>query len=336
MSRRKVILTAVVAVLATMVLATSADLRAGVGDFLDTLRDRLDPVLLAHDLLVEPGSDVTLEASLRTGLRLDGIENKRLRFTLGDTLLGEVKTDDDGRVSLAWHVPDAPGDYLITVQVHPDDQGKRAAADTTLLVAARKADAPLVIVDLDKTLVASGFSHVLAGDADPMEGAAVVMSRLAKDHTVVYLTHRPDFLGPTSKAWLSSNRFPLGPVLMSRLTTFIRGSGRYKAERIETLRRTFTNLRFGIGDKISDAQAYAQNGMHAILILSIDWSEDEAHDYEKVARQLADLPDSVDVVTNWAEIAAILFDDARFPKDAMIRRLQDVADGLRHNHHQDD
>ena len=303
--------------------------RAGLGDLLDSVRSRLDPVLLTYDLLVEPDQEVAIGASLRTGLRLEGIEGKRLQFYSGDLLLGEARTDADGRASLRWQVPEEPGDYTITVKIHPDDQGERRVEDSQLLVAARRKDAALVVVDLDKTLVASGFARVLVGGARPMDGADVVMTRLAKDHTIVYLTHRPDFLGPTSKAWLSQNRFPPGPVLTSSLTTLLAGSGKYKADRLESIKRTYANVKIGIGDKISDAQAYVQNGVRSILILQVDWTDDKAEHYEKLAAKVGGLPDTVDVVTNWSEIASVLFDGARFTKDAMVKRLREVASDLR-------
>lgn len=328
MMRRTAILIAAAAV-AAFVPATPPAAHAGIGDLLDSVRSRLDPFLLTYDLLVEPDTDVALEAGLRTGLRLEGIAGKRIRFHAGDLLLGEAKTDADGKASLPWRVPEAAGDYVITAKVHPDDQGERRAEDSQLLVAARKKDAAIVVVDLDKTLVASGFARVFVGGAKPMEGASVVMNRLAKDHTIVYLTHRPDFLGPTSKAWLAQNRFPTGPVLTSSLTTFLGGSGQYKSARLESIKQTYAHVKIGIGDKISDAIAYAQNGLRSILILEVDWTDDNPQDYEKLASKVGDLPDTVDVVTNWSEIAGVLFDGAAFKKDVMAKRLREVAADLR-------
>jgi len=315
--------------LLVLIFAAPAPARAGFGDLVDTVRGRLDPILLAFDALVEPGTEVELRASLRTGLRLEGIEGKRLQFLRDDELLGEVRTDDDGNAALAWKVPDEPGDYLFAVRVHPDDQPERPAPDAELLVAARKADAKLIITDLDKTVVASGFFRVLVGGAKPMPGAAAVLQRLAPDHTIVYLTHRPDVFGPTSKRWLGDNGFPRGPLLASTLTGFLAGSGRYKTDRLDSLRATFKQIVAGIGDKISDARAYADNGLPSILILDVDWSEDDWEDYEKLADDLAALPDAVQVVTNWSQIADILFKGASFPKADMEKRLRDVASDLR-------
>ena len=316
-------------IFAAAVLPAPAPARAGVGDLVDTVRSRLDPVLLAFDALVEPGTEVELQASLRTGLRLEGIAGKRLQLLRGEELLAEARTDEDGNAAVPWKVPDEPGDYFFAVRVHPDDQPPRPAPDAELLVAARPADSKLIITDLDKTVVASGFFRVLVGGAQPMPGAAAVLQRLAPDHTIVYLTHRPDVFGPTSKRWLGDNGFPRGPLLTSTLSGFVSGSGRYKTDRLGALRATFKTIVAGIGDKISDARAYADSGMESVLLLDVDWSEDDPEDYEKLADDLAALPDAVQVVTNWSQIADILFKGADFPKADMEKRLRDVASDLR-------
>ncbi|HUS46040.1 MAG TPA: hypothetical protein VM219_08425 [Phycisphaerae bacterium] len=318
-----------IACLAMAGAATPRPASGGIGDLVDSIRGRLEPVLLAYDLLVPPGEEVALKASLRTGFRLEGIEGKRIRFLFGEELIGQAGTDERGDAAVAWKAPAEPGDYRITVRVHPEDQPKREAADAELLVVARPSDARIVIVDLDKTVVASGFVRVLAGGAKPMPGAGVVLDRLAEDHTVAYLTHRPDFLGTSSKQWLARHRFPSGPVLTSTLGGLLSGSGAYKAERLSALTQTFRNVVVGIGDKISDVRAYAENNLRAVLILHVDWSEDDPEDYEELADELADLPDGIHVVTNWSQIADILFHAATHSKQDMEDRLRAIARDLR-------
>lgn len=318
----------ILAALAALPIA-AREAPAGIPAAVEAVRSRLDPVLLTYDLLVEPGKDVTLEAAWKSGLRLQGVEGKRLRFRLGDKLLGQAATDKDGHAAVPWKVPDGPGDYVITVRVDPADQPPRPVPDGRILVAARKADVKLAVVDLDKTLVASGFERVLVGGAKPMEGAGVVVGRLAEDHTIVYLTHRPDLLAPESKAWLADNGFPAGPLLTSTLASLVGGSGAFKSERLEAIRKTYANVLVGIGDKISDARAYAQNGARAILILHVNWAKDDPQYFDKLADQIDALPDPVEVVTNWAQVADVLFAKAHQAKGAMAKRLRDVAAELR-------
>ncbi|MFO8013729.1 MAG: hypothetical protein R6X20_10545 [Phycisphaerae bacterium] len=319
---------------AAMLSAPAAPARAGFGDLLRRVRDELGRVLLAHDVLCRPGEEVDLRASLRGGFRLEGVEGVRIQFHLDQRRIDQVTSNSDGDVQTRWTAPSEPGDYAIRVRVKPDDQPDDEddhTPPTRLLVAVRKAETPIAIVDLDKTLVASGFHWVLLGGsrAEPMNGSGVVLARLARTHTVVYLTHRPDFLGPTSKAWLDRHGYPLGPLLTSTLGGLIEGSGRFKTRRLSDLAKHFTNLKVGIGDKVSDARAYAALGLTSVLILPVDWSDDDPEDFEDLASDLAALPEAVHVVTNWAQVSAILFEGGRHPPAPMIRRLRAVAADLR-------
>jgi hypothetical protein len=145
----------------------------------------------------------------------------------------------------------------------------------------------------------------------------------------VYLTQRPDFLAPSSKRWLAENAFPPGPVLTTTMETLLAGSGPYKTSRLQAIRKTFPNVVAGIGDKFSDAKAYADNGVRPILIMQVDWSRDNPEDFEKPAAELAALPDLVQVVTDWSQISSLLFEKASFPKQDMEKRLRDAAKELR-------
>ncbi len=316
-----------------MLLAAAGPVRAGFGDWLRRVRDELGRVLLAQDVLCTPGEEVDLRASLRGGFRLEGVEGVRLQFHLDQRRIDQVTSNADGDVLTRWTAPEEPGNYRIRVRVKPVDQPEDEddhVPPTRLLVAVRKAETPIAVVDLDKTLVASGFHRVLLGAGPkPMPGSKVVVARLARKHTILYLTHRPDFLGPTSKDWLDRHGYPLGPVLTSTLGGLIEGSGPYKARQLAGLAKTYKNLNVGIGDKISDARAYAERGLTSILILPVDWSDDDPEDFEDLASDLAALPDAVHVVTNWAEVSEILFEGARHPPDPMIRRLRGVAADLR-------
>ena len=317
------------ALLLALALAGAEARGAAVTDIADQAGQKILPALRASDLLVEAGQEAAVEASLGTGLRKEGLEGKRIQFFLGERMLGEARTDGGGTATLRWKTPEKAADYHIRAALNPADQADDKVADADILVAARPKDTTLVVVDLDKTVVQSGFFSVLVGIAKPMPGAAVVLGRLAKDNTVVYLTHRPDFLAVTSKRWLTENGFPPGPVLTSTMTTLLTGSGPYKMARLAAVKKTFPNILVGIGDKISDSKVYAENGIRPILLLQPDWSEHDPEKFEKLADELAALPDSVQVVGEWREIAAICFEKATFAKRDMEKRLRDAAKELR-------
>jgi len=337
-TQRKCWLAATVGIAAAAVMlvvaAAAGPAAAGIGDILRSVRDRMGQVLLGRDVLATPGEEVALHASLRGGFRLDGVEGVRIQFHLDERRIDQLTSDSDGNVRTRWTAPAEPGNYAIRVRVKPDDQPEeedRQVEAARLLVAVRKAETPLAVVDLDKTLVASGFATVLLGgtSAEPMAGSQAVLARLAGTTTIVYLTHRPDFLGPKSKKWLDTHKYPVGPLLTSSLGGLLEGSGTFKTERLAALKKTFPNLKVGIGDKVSDAQAYATLGMTSILIPDVDWSDDDAEDFEEKAAEIAALPESVQVATTWADVSAILFDGATRPKGPVVQRLRGIARDLR-------
>ena len=312
-------------------LACAAALLAGAGgapgaltDVADQAGRRVFPALRASDILAEAGQETTLEAGIGTGLKQEGLQDQRIQFTLGETLLGEVRTDAAGKAALKWKVPEKPADYRIRARLHPDDPMAEPVGEVEIFVAARDKDTKIVITDLDRTVVASGFFSVLAGMAKPMPGAAIVLGRLAKDHTVVYLTHRPDYFGPKSKAWLWSHDYPRGPVLLSDVRAFIKGSAAYKTAAIEQLRKRFTRIEIGIGDKVSDAAAYHANGLKAFLIVQVGAAASAAA-LRAQAKSLDELPDGVQVVKGWDEIEKAVFRSAVFPRQRVQQELAQQA-----------
>jgi len=282
----------------------------------------------AGDALALPGRAVDLHAQLRAGDLLRGQAGWDIRFYRDGELFKVAETDDDGEAVVSF-TPPAAGDYVFTVAAAPGGLADDPPPPQMLLLACRAPDTPLAVVDLDKTVVASGFEAVLLGSPKPMSGSREVLRRLAEGHTIVYLTHRPDYFANKSKAWLRDNGYPAGPLLLSTLGGFLGGSGRFKAETLERLKQRFGRVEIGIGDKVSDARAYHDNGMKAILILHLP-APGDAPAMEALAGELDSLPKDVHVVTDWQQVSEVLAGRADHPPAAMARRLRDLAAEARH------
>ena len=275
------------------------------------------------DALALPGEEIPLRARLQAGTFLTDQSGETVSFHLDGRLYRTVETDNDGHAVTSF-TPPAPGDYRFTAEVSPVGLRDRPPRPQPLLVACRQADAPMVVVDLDKTVVASGFRTVLIGDPTPMSRSAEVLSRLADGNTIVYLTHRPDHFGPKSRRWLARENYPIGPLLLASVGGFLKGSGTYKTEEIRRLKSRFGNLRIGIGDKISDAQAYHGNGLKAFLILQV-YSEDDPEELRELADEIGALAEEVQVVTGWHHIAQALFEGASYGRAAAQHQLRQLA-----------
>jgi len=271
-------------------------------------------------VLALPGEEVTLRARLQSGDLLAGQSGFVVRFYRDGDLYKAAETGADGAAVVA-HTPARPGDEPFTAALSPNGFSGEPPEPVRLLVACRRPDAPLLVVDLDKTLVASGFEQVLIGDPDPMPHSRDVMKRIAARYTVVYLTHRPDYFGPKSKAWLRKQGYPNGPLLLSDIGGFLKGSEAFKSGRLKDLRERFKRLEVGIGDKISDARAYHDNGMTSFAIVR-PGDETTAADLRSLIEALEALPKDVHVVEGWKQIESAIFGDARFPPSKMLGRVR--------------
>ncbi len=273
----------------------------------------------AHDGLVLPHQPTTLQAQFRAGDFLQPQPGYCVRFYHQEKLYKAALTDDAGLATVTFE-PDAPGDYIFQAAVAAVNLQESPPEPAKFAISCRNADEPIMIVDLDKTIVASGFHAVLIGNAEPMPHAAEVLHGLAGQHTIVYLTHRPDLFGPKSRAWLEQHGFPPGPLLLSTLQTFVKGSGAYKTRRLEDIRSRFTRVEIGIGDKISDVLAYHENGMRAFLILPLPAELSQAG-RDRLIEELHTLPEEIQVVQDWSQIAACFAENQRFPAAKTIDLL---------------
>ena len=282
-----------------------------------------DQLFTTRDALALPGEEIALAAKLQGGDLLRAQPGYVVRFYRDGKLFKATETDGDGVARVSF-TPPAEGDYVFTAEVAPAGLGEDLPPPRTLRVASRKAETPIAVVDLDKTVVASGFHTVLIGEASEMPDSPRVMHRIAKDRTIVYLTHRPDYFGPKSKGWLKDKGFPAGPVLMSNVEGFLRGSGEYKTAAIKALQKRFKRIEIGIGDKASDVAAYHANGLKGFLIIQIPTGDDPA-EYTELADQIAALPAAVQVVTSWVQVEKALYSGVSYPPAEAEKTLRQLA-----------
>ena len=180
-----------------------------------------------YDVVTVPGETIQVRARIAAGDFLDDPPGVPIRFERDGRTVAQVPTDDEGYAAFAF-TPDAPGDYVFTASLAPGVTPD-PPPPAQVLVTCRDAAAPLLIVDLDKTVVASGFKTVLWGEPEPMPDSQDVLARLGQDFTVVYLTFRVDYLGPKTRDWLCRHDYPCGPVLLANVRSLTGTSGTYKS-----------------------------------------------------------------------------------------------------------
>ncbi len=281
-------------------------------------------LLTADDALCLPGEPVQLRARLQGGDLLQDQPGHVIRFYLNGHLYGAAITGPEG-VAKVEFIPDRPGKYIFLADPAPGGFAANPPRPQRFVVVCREADTPIVVVDLDKTLVESGFQEVLLGEPEPMPHSIDVMKRLADNYTVVYLTHRPDTLGTKSRNWLTEQGYPDGPVLLSDLGGFIAGSKKFKSSKLNEIRKDFHNIKLGIGDKITDAKAYHANRTQAYLIV-MPWEYSSPSVLRDLAGEIKrEVPPQVQVVSGWDKVEQGIFEGASFPPDRMVKILRDRA-----------
>lgn len=278
----------------------------------------------SYDTIVPPGKEAQVRVRLQSGDFLKDERGYVVHFMRDGKLYKVAQTDRDGAASIAF-TPDKPGDYVFTAQLQPKGFKHEPPAGVEVLVSCRQKDAPILIVDLDKTLVAGGFGQVLTGSPPPMELSVEVMDRLSKDYVIVYLTQRPDAMGPKSKAWLKEHKYPRAPLLLAETGKLLAGNEKYKSKAIKNVAQEFGNIQIGIGDKRTDAIAYRQNGLKTYLISYVgpatppDDIREMIEDLQKLSPEVAG---QVQAVLNWRQVADGIYDNKRFTVEDAVKGLR--------------
>ncbi len=280
-----------------------------------------------YDTLAYPGKRIDLSARVLSAETLQGLSGVMVGFYRDEQRIGQAVTDKNGVAAISFTPPE-PGHYPLSARIEgvgpaadaEEAEALRQAEPARLLVTARPKDAPIAVVDLDRTLVGSGFHTVLLGTARPMPGSQAVMDKLAERYTIVYLTHRPDLLTGRSKDWLARYKYPPGPVLVSTVREAVGGSESFKSAKLAELREAYPNIQLGIGDKLSDVLSYASAGVPAYWIPHYD--PDDPEELAQLARDLRRLPPNVQVVQDWSQIEAGVFGEARFAPQAIAEQLE--------------
>jgi hypothetical protein len=292
-------------------------------------------VFYAFDTLAHPNEPVELTCRLQKAKFLDDVPGATIGYYLDSRLVDIAETDLDGFANISW-TPSAAGDYLFTVKIAeiPKNQNQDLlrVSPVPLLVAARDKTTPFVVIDLDHTVVDSSFFRVLLGGGEPMVDSVDVTNKIAQKYSLIYLTHRPDLMTHRSKSWLRKHGYPPAPLLVSELKQALGSSGKFKTAKIAALNQAFTDIKIGIGDKLSDAQAYVDNGMTAYLIPHY---KDKPKDMRNMAREIRDLRGHgrLHVVANWRQIEDGLFQGKKYPPgpfadwlEKQARQLEDLDD----------
>jgi len=248
-------------------------------------------VVSGCDVLCRPGEEAALGVVVeKTGWRHKDAKGALVSaFLLTPTArepLGSTVTDHEGRATIPLRFAE-PGLYRVAVEAVVVNEKLNKRGREEFLVACRGTDRVTVVLDIDDTLTAqdSSFLGHSAAVRDP--DTVSVVSALAEQYDLIYVTGRVRWLSPETRRWLEQAGFPRAPLFLRGLKLEEALSVEtYKAKVLSRLRLDFPNILIGVGDEDPDVMAYVKNGMLAILL---DEKERESWN-----------------VTRWSEIRELL------------------------------
>jgi len=271
------------------------------------------------DVLAYPGDKVKVTARFQGGDFLKGLEGYLVGFYQLDQRLGQERTDQEGNSEIEITAP-AAGNLCLLAKLEDPDVRRTALTTADIIVAARPRETRMIIVDLDQTIVGGSLGDVLAHRAAPIVDSQTVLSRAAKDYTIVYLTDRSALFTAVTKNWLRQYDYPLGPLLTNTQIGFLGGSEKFKTAALKDLKNRYPAIQWGIGDQAGDARAYAANGLRPILLLH----PEKMNNPEQVRlwiHHLQSLPAGVEAVDSWPQIEKVLYDGTHYPVADAVQRL---------------
>ena len=273
------------------------------------------PILSVDDTLAVRGEKTQLVAYVERepvfGLRKD-VKGIRVEFLVGDETVGDDRTDHDGRASVKCTL--APTVRRYEARMVADGQILWAEGEVHTWARERIS----IAVDVDNTIARTDVEELIldpdADDISPLKRSVATLEGLAQDYQILYLTARPRFLRDKTRVWLRDKGFPEGPLVTAKGVRQAVRSEHFKRETLNALRARWPNLRIGIGNTSSDADAYGANDMLALVL-------------EPRAKEEDEVPRHAIVFRDWKTVAEFFAANRATLTDP--DQVDDVVDGKR-------
>jgi hypothetical protein len=266
-------------------LAAGAMMRAENAAAAERTRTRLT----VFDQVAVPGETTTVWVKLETyGLFRVDLLGERIRFQVDGKRIGVAMTNAEGVAAL----PYMPSRAACTAVIRAwfDGRENHAGSRDTAIV-----------IDIDHTVAdvsALRFALLPTASIRPLPGSPEIVRELAARYDIVFVSARDEHLRQRTLDWLAMKGFPRLPVIFRDMDEEPLRAARYKTGRLRELKRIWSHLAIGIGDRQTDADAYCANGLEAWIVPS-----------EEITAT-----DGVHIVERWDEIRTALLPEARRPR----------------------
>ena len=201
------------------------------------------------------------------GLLAHRLANVEVCFHAGGKELARTRTDEVGYAVAVGRIP--PGARTLEARASVNGHALQAQAE----VLNRPPGRTILVCDVDGTISQTDFHALVSSVLNEKDiksravpDAAETLQRLSRQYNIVYLTDRPVYLHNQSYKWLSDHGFPSAPVICAPDLRISRKVLQYKRTIIAKLKELYPDALIGFGNEETDAEAYAAEGMLAIMI----------------------------------------------------------------------
>ncbi len=265
-----------------------------------------------EDVVYLPGEQsifvAQLEKDLPVGLP-DALEGTTVTFWNGSQHIGSATTDDEGRAQMVADIGGAVPKY---VKARARSGLQRVEVEQP--VRRWERSRVIIAVDVDHTIAETDYEGVLIDDIDtkskPIPGSIEVLNAMSRKYHLMYVTARPIFLFDETRQWLKMHGYPQAPLVMGPSASALVDQAELKENLLSWRRDHLPNLLIGIGDKETDAEAYAAVGMLSLILAPV---EDESD-----VNQVFIVKDWVGIESFFNSNAGVLSDAGRL--ENVIRR----------------
>ncbi len=284
------------------------------------------------DVMTPPNRIVELVTRVRTSSQNAPLSGIKIQyFSRGDSrIIGTDVTDRNGYARLRAQIGKL-GDYEFEARVASADHKELLTLPKAqILVACRNAAIPVVVVDLDRTLVQSNRARIILLDGGkPMRGSVDVMNRVARKYSVIYLTDRLEDLSGANRNLLARRGFPKGVVVLAS------GSSDKEA-RLTVISKDFPTIQYGIASKLSVINSFCRTGIRKPVWM-LDYDRDDPDEMRETADKIRKCRNrQVVVVQSWEEIDRAIFGRYNTSPKSFADRLDDHADYIEEKNKDDD
>jgi hypothetical protein len=193
--------------------------------------------------------------------RCHGIE---VSFLAGGKKIGSAVTDKLGYAIATGRIPASAN----TFEAQADLGGRSLRSEAQAL--SWQPHRTMIVCDIDGTVSQTDVYTLVVDHWDtgslPLPEAPETLRALAERYNILFLTGRPLAWRAKTVKWLDDHGFPAAPVVLAPDMHDVEHVAQFKEQVITLVQRLYPEARIGIGNAVTDSEAYTSKGMLAIMM----------------------------------------------------------------------